>query len=565
MSEAVRISTASFSNKTEAVLVRWSAWFRRYSLVLVAYLGATWVTDAHFMGDTVGYAEAILASRLWEFGHVLWYPLGWSLSQLFMPASRFMVAADARTNVIMTLMTISWLAGLLSVFMLHGVVRKISQRDWVANVATIGLVFSQGFLHFAHTGCSYVAGLSLLLTGIYLSVTDEEPPRWSSARGWGSGVALAGAVGLWFSYALSIPAALAFPLVVLEPFRRRWRFVGESALAFAFATVLVYGSAAALQGIHTVAGLREWVASSAHGISGMNGVPRMVFGLSRSFINMGNDGMMFKRFVVQDPLNPVLLSDIFRLSLWKLSLFYVVLGSMAVTLLRSGRSRRILALLVLNGVPVLLFAVFWEGGAIERYLLLYPVFFVSLAYCLSSDRSSPLFKICGVAFMTAATISNVGAMATSVLAHRQDQVATRIKELQPLLKPQSLVATVHQQDELWAFYWTFPFHPTNRRGSLSVYHVVEQGTTQVLQWRQRFASRTLSVWATGGDVWVSKRVLSPRPRSEWNWVEGDDPRVSWADIYGFFLRLERGTSVGGDDGFELLLSSPQNRESLSRL
>src|SRR5438445_6148420 len=155
MSEAVRISTASFSNKTEAVLVRWSAWFRRYRLVLVAYLGATWVTDAHFMGDTVGYAEAILASRLGEFGHVLWYPLGWSLSQLFMLASRFMVAADARTNVIMTLMTISWLAGLLSVFMLHGVVRKIFQRDWVVNVATIGWVFSQGFLNFGDTGSPY--------------------------------------------------------------------------------------------------------------------------------------------------------------------------------------------------------------------------------------------------------------------------------------------------------------------------------------------------------------------------------------------------------------------------
>ena len=161
--------------------MRWSAWFRRYSLVLVAYLGATWVTDAHFMGDTVGYAEAILASRLGEFGHVLWYPLGWSLSQLFMLASRFMVAADARTYVIMTLMTISWLAGLLSVFMLHGLVRRISEREWVANVATTGLIFSQGFLNFAHTGCSYVPGLSLLLTGIYLSATDEEPPRWLSA------------------------------------------------------------------------------------------------------------------------------------------------------------------------------------------------------------------------------------------------------------------------------------------------------------------------------------------------------------------------------------------------
>ena len=569
MSQTAKISgvpgAASFPSGTEAVVLRWPGWFRRYSLVLVAYFGATWATAANFMGDTVGYAEAILAPRLGEFGHLLWYPLGWSLSQLLMPASRFVLGADARTNVIMTLMAISWLAGLLSVFMLHGVVRTISRREWVANVASIGLIFSQGLLNFAHTGCSYVPGLSLLLSGIYLSLMGGEAPEWSSARGWGAGLALAGAVGLWFPYVLAVPAALASPLLLFGPEWRRWRFVRQAAVAFALAMALMYGSVAALQRIHTVAGLREWIASSEHGVSGINGVPRMVFSLPRSFVNMGNDGMMLKRFLVHDPLNPVSLSEMFRLSLWKLFLFYLLLGLMAVMLLRSERSRRILGLWILNSAPVLTFAVFWEGGAIERYLPLYPMFFVSLASCLSSGGSSSLFKVVVIAFMTTTTVSNMSAMATSVLAHRQNQVAARIRDLQPLLKPQSLVATVHQQDEVWAFYWTFPLHPTNRGGLLSVYHVVEPGTTQVLQWRQGFAAQARSVWAAGGDVWVSRRVLSPRPRSEWNWVEGADPRVSWADVYGFFSCLEIGRSVSGDDGFALLLSSPKNRESLSRL
>ena len=547
----------------KADLPRWLVWVRRYGFVLVAYLGVTSATGAYNMGDTLYYSRLILASKFGEFGHLLWYPLGWSFSHLLMPVNRLMVGADARANVIMTLMTISWLAGLASVFMLHGVVRKISEREWAAYLATIGLIFSQGFLNHVHTACSYSLGLSLLLFGMYLSVTGGKTPGQSSARGWGAGVAFAGAMGLWGNYALAIPAALAFPLLVYGFDKGRWRFVLQSAVAFALATALVYGSAAALQGIHSAADLKDWITSSTHGINRIFGVPRMAFGFARSFINMDNDGTLFKRFVVHDPLNPVSLSDLFRVSLWKLSLFYFVLGSTVVMLLRFERGRRILGFLALTAAPVLAFAVVWQGGDMERYIPLYPAFFVSLACCLSSGRSPRWFKFVVVMFITTAVISSVGTMATPALAHRQNQVIMRIKDLQPLLTPHSLVSTVTLRDEVQTFCSDFPLHPINRAGSLSVDAIVAPGTIQVPWWRQIFGSRTLAAWSAGGDVWVSKRVLSSRPRSEWIWVEGDDPRVLWADIYGFFSGLQMGRSVGGDDGFALLLPSPRNREFLN--
>jgi hypothetical protein len=557
---------APASGATEAGLRGRLAGFRRYALVLAVYLGATYATAAHFMGDTSMYARVILGGQsgdhgFGEFGHLLWYPVGWALSHLSMPAVRLMVRADAYTSALITLMAINWLAGLLSVFMLHAVVRKVAQREWIANVAAVGLIFSQGFLNYAHTGTAYVPGLALLLLGLYLFVTGAEAPA-QSARGWGAGAALAGAVGLWFNYILAIPAALAFPFLAGGPNRGRWRVVRQGAVAFAAATALLYGSAAVLQGIHTVAGLREWVVSSQHGITRIAGVPRMLFGFPRSFINMGDDGVVFKRFVVHDPLTPVSLADLFRLSLWKVGLFYLLLASMAAMLLRSERGRRILGLLALSGAPVLAFAVSWQGGDMERYLPLYPMFFVSFAYGLWSGRSSPVFNIVVAVFTATAIVSSVGAMATPVLAHRQDQVVKRIRDVLPLLKPRSMVTTVTLQDGVYAFAYDFPLHPINRAGVLSVYWVVLPGTNQVLQWRRAFASQTFSVWSAGGDMWVSNRVLSSRPRSEWNWVEGDDRRVSWREIYGFFSRLEMGKSVGGDDGFVLLVSSPRNRDSL---
>ena len=47
----------------------------------------------------------------------------------------------------------------------------------------------------------------------------------------------------------------------------------------------------------------------------------------------------------------------------------------------------------------------------------------------------------------------------------------------------------------------------------------------------------LKAWAKGGDAWLSARLLSAKPEPHWNWVEGDDPRVKWDDIYKFFAQL----------------------------
>ena len=143
----------------------------------------------------------------------------------------------------------------------------------------------------------------------------------------------------------------------------------------------------------------------------------------------------------------------------------------------------------------------------------------------------------------------------------------RIQELQPLLKPKSVVVAVNLRDELVNFTRSFPLNPINLDTDhpLRVGSVIVPGSAQVSLWRQGFASRALNTWKGNGDVWVSKRVLSRRPQSQWGWVESDDPRVSWSDVYEFFSRLEVGLSVGGEDGFVLLMPSRENEEFLRGL
>ena len=526
--------------------------------VVASYVAATALTDAHFMGDTLGYADAILAGRLWEFGHVLWYPLGWLLSRPLLAVA----PSDPRSTVILALVGINWVAGLLSVILVYRLGRRLSGSAAVGTFVAMALIVSHAFLNWTQTGSAYVPGLALTLLALTL-LLDAEPLEVGGARASLAGVILALAVGIWFPYVLAVPAVLASPLLLAGASCLRVTVAAASGAAVAAAAI--YGSIAASLGLLSVSGLREWIATSTHGVEGINGLPRMLFGVARSFVDMGNHGMIFKRFVVHDPFAPVSVLDLVGLSVWKIVLVYALIGAVVITLVRSGGGRRMLALLVLNAGPVITFALLWDAGASERYMPLYPLFFLSLGYALRGVPSARLARLATLAFVIGASVADASAMATPVLARRQERVVSQIRELQPRLRPASRVITVNQQDEVWSFTWSSPLHPANRTGTLTVYHLVEPGTTRAVTWRDQFAAEALATWEAGGDVWIRKRVLAARPRPEWNWVEGADPRLSWAGIHTFFSRLDVGQSIGDDDGFALLLSSPNNRALFIRL
>jgi hypothetical protein len=230
-----------------------------------------------------------------------------------------------------------------------------------------------------------------------------------------------------------------------------------------------------------------------------------------------------------------------------------------VGLFRSTQGRRLLALLALNAVPVLGFALFFDGGAMERYFPLYSTLFLSLAFVLSSDAR--WLKTVAIVFIAVAVSTNVFFLAYPVIDRHQGTVAARISEMQPL-KPASRVFTVNQQDELLNFYRSFPFNAANQRSELNVRPTLAIGTEQIERWREEFAAQTLASWQGEGDVWVSNRALAARPLSAWYWVEGDDPRVSWKDLHEFFSRLDFERQAGGEDGFSLLARSEKNEQSL---
>jgi hypothetical protein len=188
-----------------------------------------------------------------------------------------------------------------------------------------------------------------------------------------------------------------------------------------------------------------------------------------------------------------------------------------------------------------------------------------LAVAISLDENKhPALTYPILFFLIGASVFNVVQLASPRLNRQQESSASRVRELLPQLKPDSLVIAANWQDSLINFYRSFPFDPVNRNENLHLASVITPGASDVPQWREGFLKTVESTWNKGGDIWLSKRLFASRPQPEWNWVEGDDPRISWTDLYELFSQLQTGQSAGGEDGFVLLLSSEQNKEVLRK-
>jgi hypothetical protein len=534
------------------------------------YSVAAVFTSAYFMGDTLDYSHAIVeraAGRdyfYWEFGHLLWRPIGFVLFKITAPLTGRFVGGSSVASAVLVLIGLSYVSGLIGVLSLCGVLNRVCRKKWSVLFTVLAFIGAQAFLNYFHSGSSYIPGLAFVLLAMYLLVSRGKQDKPSLLSGVFAGISLGLAGLMWLPFILAIPAALVAPLLLLGFTKQRFKL---SLIALIVGAVLgagVYFSVMAHIGIRDRPQFRAWVDKTSRSTGSSNkGVTRAIFGFARSFINMGNDGMLFKRYLIHDPFNPVSILDLVRLSLWKLVAFYVFVAALLLSLVTSMYGRRMLVLFLLSAVPVLAFAVYWQGGDPERYLPLYPMFFIALGWVLDSDEVKRLCKYPLVLFVLAMLVTNGVMMSRRKLSQQQTVSSARISELTGLLKPNSWVFTANWQDDLINFHRSFPLNPVNRNENLRIGALISPGEPEVAHWQQDFASRAHTAWSNGGDIWISRRLFSERPRPGWNWVEGDDTRVSWTDLYRYASGLELGQTVGGDDGFVMVENSERNRKILS--
>ena len=533
-----------------------------YALVL-------WLAESLNIGDTPIYVDAILRVEgggskrfwdhggflsFWEFGHLLWRPLGWLTFKVF----RGLLNPDLRAAVTQTLLILNWLFGLLAILSLFALVSQITKTLWTAYVGALAFIFTNACLNYSQSGCSYVPGLALLILGFYLMVRAGaaiNASRWTLIT---AGLALAGAIGMWFPYFCAVPAALIAPLILFGPSRPVLRIIVVASITCALATVLIYGAAIGALGLRSVTEVRQWVATSSHEVTENRGVTRVMFGIPRALINMGTDSVYFKRFLTRDPYNPVSLFDLARRSLWKIAFAYLFLLALTIGLYVSDR--RVLVLFLVNVAPVVAFAFLFAGGVLERYFPMFPMIFVALACCLKAKETGRLIRYVAVGFILVAGVVNGIALSKPVVDGEREATLARVRDLFPLVNENTRLF-VAPQDQLWGSAGRLQFEQQTTN-NFHVDPVAILGTAQVPQWRRDVASQILAAWDAGHDVWISKRLLSRYPKSEWNWTEGEDSRMKWIELPEFFAPLETNAAAGGDDGFLKMSPNARNRDLL---
>lgn len=554
-----------------------------HGLILLVVAVVFWLTVPYSQADSPGYANEVVQYReipllsqgniLWEFGHLVWRPLGWVLLQLAGPWENAATAWDAALLVLRALTLVSLATALVTVVLWHSLALRASRSRRVAFAVTVGLAFTHSFLLYAQNGSSYIPGLCFATLGLWLVVEAMERPSRGKLLPVAAGCAVAISALLWFPYILSVPgvaaAAIFWQGSIERPAtvscRDRLRVAALIVSCFTLVLITVYVTMGWVRGIRSISQHADWLGESSHGVSQSLNLVRMATGLPRSFINLDRDGVLWKRFLFHDPYAPVGLLDLLlRGGLWKLAAFYAMAAAIVWNCWKSPGGRRSLAILAAGATPVFLFAVFlFEASGPERYFPAFAFLALALASAAgasSSSRTAALSVMIPLGLMAA---TNLYSMSSRQVSLGVDETLDRLAPLKANLRPESVVFALSYADRACSFRRDYPFHAFNSDGGIVILDLVEIAAERVNTWKEEFAHNTLQTWESGGDVWVTQRVWAERPLPDWYWTEGDDPRISWTDLPAFFQLFEIGGRTEGDDGFNRIKTSDANRRLLT--
>jgi hypothetical protein len=534
-------------------------------IIFITFLLLLIFTRSPFLNDTYYYAEDIYETLnvqspwssplLWDPGHLLWRPLARLIVHPLLPLLEHFVGGDSRMAITLLLTTLSAVALFLAAILLYLILARSTKRVWLPLFPTFGFMCANTYLYALHSGTPYPPGLTCLLAGIWLAQNDSS--TLSLKRAVLAGLFGGAAVCFWFPYILALPALLCW--AVLGESTLRWRTAVTLTMSAATVFVLCICLGAHFRGVDSFSSFRIWFSGAGHGTEQNRNFIRSLFGLPRAFLDMGQIGIKIKQFLFHDPYAKVRFGELFRLSLWKIGLFYIALVSL-VFMGHTPESAKALKVFCVALAMNIVLALAFEGGSPERYLPLFPFFFLAAAHSLSLTSSRLPTRILMSSLLVLIILGNLPAFYASRILKKQDEAASRIASLLPL-PPHSSIYTIGE-DSVFELRVDAPFHEINRAGDYEVTGVYVP-MMRTGHWKEDFATGSLSVWEKGGEVWVTTRVLHAQPQREWNWVEGDDPKVSWKAIFDYFQPLDRGKVVGGEDGFFLLPSSATNQANFA--
>jgi hypothetical protein len=531
------------------------------SIVLSAYATIIALSASTFPGDTRDYANSIVARHagrdlyFWEFGHLLWRPLGYLLVLVSRPFRVGIAEQSEYLVAVHSLIAISIVAGAIALLAFLAWVIRLRVPRTTAVAATLAMAMSCALLNYAQTGTAYLPALAMLCVGLWAIARADDNP---SSRLPLAASALAASVLLWLPMVLAVPAACASPMLLRGDNASRRR---ASCKTFVLTTIIVavaYIIVVLIKGVDSASALTAWMSAASHGIRDSAGVARASVGFARSIVSSDQLGIIAKRHMLGDPFNPASIRDVVRGGLYRFALFYFSGLIIVTVLVRSLAGRRTLLFLAISALPVLALAVLWQGGDLERYLALFPAIFLTVATALAM-LPRRTYAVSGAILVVGLFALNM----PDYLRSRSDltcaRLARRLSAIPRDAGKKALVVTPLNSDELTQVRGLCPdVSLLEDANSPNVIGLVTPHESSAPSWRRVFAANVAKAWRAGARVWVSKRAFVAKPAAQWVWTEGDEPRVHWRDFPTFFRALQHSEPRGVDDEFVEIPPSPRN-------
>lgn len=545
-----------------------AGWKTGLCLVLLAVAAVSLLTQPPDYIDTFNYATHVVnhgrmpaaKDPFWEFGHVMWRPIG-LLFWRTLPVQHF--SPEPVFQVAWAMILLNAASVLICTVFLYLLFLRLTQTVWIAGFTAFAFIASRAVLDYVLTGMAYTAGITLQIASFYLLFLAIQDNRLTTSRAWLSGILAGASVCLWFPYSFTLTGFLVFGFLWGQGKNRpemgaRARFLAMWVAAIAVMLAVCYIPVVEFRGIHNLTELRAWISASRYGINPTSGGLRAAMAFPRSFVWMGDAGVLFKRFLFDSGGSRLALLPSLLNGIWKLALVYGVLALLAYYLMRTPAGRKLMVCLFVTAIPTMIFAIFlFDPAPPIRYIALYPLLFFGLAWVVSEERNSTLRRVVLPGFCLMIGAINLVGMSRFYSDTDFTQAHIRLEALNEHVAPPDRVLILALQDDANRLANNKPFDPVSRNRPL-LWAVIPLGTDNLRIWRSMAAEAILETWGEGGRVWLSKRMLAPTPRADWRWVEGDDYRITWAEIPRYFRQFEVAHDFGGDDGFVELVRSSQN-------
>ncbi len=559
------ISTETPRAAAEASAARW------WLLVAAAiYLASMAVTEAPLRGDAWWYISTALdvragaahAGRLWEFGHLLWRPLVYSLSPIFLKLASGNLAWSPNLKVLYGLVWFDRFAGLAAVLLMTDLLRRVTRRPAGIVVAILTMISGAAFLGYAQAGGPYIPAFALSVLALWWNVAG---PGSEVTKAVVTGLALAASAAFWFPFVLIIPATacgrLFFRPEEQARGHHRWILLTMMSGAASLATMLVLG--ARLAGCGSLREFTNWILLSSHGWQQNRTVVRAVSGCARLFVEVGSTGITLKRFLFKDPYNPVSAAKLALRALWQVALFWTFVLMTAAGASRSALGRRLLKLALIAVLPTLFFALaLFEPSSPERFLPILPFLLLALAAAWEAEgKTARAARVTAIVFVALLPVMNIPTMLAGSAA-KSGRIEARLEEFRRFAGREDLLMTTLLTDPLTSFYNVVPFDRVNFPKPIRMEPIITVAMANTGDWRRKFAECVLEAWQGGAGAWIAKAALADRPPASTDWVEGDDPRVHWRELPEFLRRLEYDRETPDVDGFRRIRHSAANEAAL---